>query len=240
MRAWLPSALDRLVGFVQTTKVRVFFCAVFLVAYLTTLVGSATYAGYLGHIEPNIASVSFILLKGAPLYHAADSTQRYSMLYGPMTYLPYTLALRVLGANILSLKLVVSLANLLLLWLLWRCYRQLWNSPDTLVLLTAVIAYLLISGTYVFQVRGDILLALSVALGLSAVLDTSKWISVPLLALACAFSFDIKFTALLYFLSLYILFIRRHGWRLAALAGVGAAIFALVPFLSPQISAKSV
>jgi hypothetical protein len=239
MRAWLPSALDSLIKFVQTKKVRGSLCAVFLVAYLTTLVGSTTYAGYLGHIEPNIASVSFILLKGAPLYHAAGSTERYSMIYGPTTYLPFTLALRVLGGNILSLKLMVCLANLLLLWLLWRCYRQLLNPPDTLLLLTSVIAYLLISETYVFQVRGDILIVLSVALGLTAIHSTSKWISVPLLALASAISFDIKITALCYFLPLFVLFVRRHGFRPAVLAGVGAAIFALAPFLSPQISVKT-
>jgi hypothetical protein len=128
MRAWLPSALDRLVRFVKTKTFRSSFCAVFLVAYLATLVGSTTYAGYLGHIEPNIASVSFILPKGAPLYHAADSTQRYSMIYGPTTYLSYTLALRVLSGNILSLELMVCLANLLLLWVLWRCYRLEWES----------------------------------------------------------------------------------------------------------------
>jgi hypothetical protein len=239
MVAWNPSALDRLRSFVQTKKVRSFLCAVFLCGYLITLVGSTTYVGYLGHIEPNIASVSSILLKGAPLYHSVNSTQRYSTIYGPMTYLTYALALRGMGSNILSLKLMVCLANLLLLWLLWRCYRQLLDPPDTLLLLTSVIAYLLISGTYVFQVRGDILIVLSVVLGLTAIHSTSKWLAVPLLALACALSFDIKVTALLYFLPLYVLFIRRQGWGSAVLAGIGAAILVLVPFLSPQVSAKT-
>jgi hypothetical protein len=237
MRAWLPSALDKLIRFVQTKKVRGSLCAVFLAIYLITLVGSTTYVGYLGHIEPNIASVSFILLKGAPLYHAVESTQRYSLLYGPMSYLPYALALHVLGANVLSLKLVVFFANLLLLWLLWRCYRQLLNRPDTLLVLAVVIAFLLISETYTFQVRGDILIVLSVALGLFAVLSTSKWVSVLLFALACAFSFDIKFTALIYFFPLYILVIRRHGWRSAALIVISAVVLALIPFLLPQVSA---
>lgn len=236
MRTWLPSVLNSVVRFVRTKTIRSLLCAVFLAAYLTTLVGSTTYAGYLGHVEPNIASVAFVLLKGAPLYHAVDFAQRYSMLYGPMSYLPYTLALDVLGASILSLKLVVFIANILLLWLLWRCYRPLLNPLDTLLVLTAVITFLLISETYVFQVRGDILIVLSVALGLFAVLTTSKWISVPLLALACAFSFDIKFTALFYFFPLYVLFIRRHGWRFAALAGIGAAVFGFIPFLFSQIS----
>jgi hypothetical protein len=237
MLAWFPSTLDRLVDFVQRKKNWIPTCAVILVAYLVVLVFNTTYAGYLGHVEPNIAAVSFILLKGAPLYHSLASTQRYSLLYGPMAYLPYTLALRVMGANVLSLKLVVLFVNLCLLWLLWRCYRQLLDPPGALLVLVGVVAFLLVSNTYVFQVRGDILIVLSVALGLFAVLSTSPWMSALLLALACGFAFDIKFTALFYFLPLYVLFIRRHGWRPAALTSIAAAVLAVLPFLFPEISA---
>ena len=87
---------------------------------------------------------------------------------------------------------------------------------------------------YVFQVRGDILLIFCVGLGLYAVLCTSPWVSVFLLALACSFSLDIKVSAPLYFLPLFVLFIRRHGLRSAVWASIGAAVLAVVPFLFPQ------
>jgi hypothetical protein len=237
MRAGLPSTLRRLVQLLSSKWFWLPLCVLLLTAYVAILVGSTTYVGYLGHVEPNIASGSFILLKGAPLYHAADSAQRYSMMYGPMTYLPYTFALRVMGANVLSLKLLVLAANLLWLCLLWRCYRQLLNLSETVLLMAALVSYFLISDTYVFQVRGDILIISCVSLGIFAIRNASTWASACLLAFACACSFDIKITALLYFLPLYVLFIRRHGWWPAAFAGIGAALFALVPFLSPQISA---
>lgn len=233
MRAWLPSALDRLVKLVQTKRFWVPLCAAFLVGYLVLLGFNTTYVGYWSHIEPHIASASFVLLKGAPLYHDLGSAQRYSTAYGPMTYLPYTLALRVMGANVLSLRLVVMFANLCLLGLLWHCYRQLLDPLNALLVLVAVIASL---GGIVFHVKGDILIISCVAIGLFAVLSTSTWISAFLLALACSFSFDIKVTALLYFFPLYVLFIRRHGWRTAAWSSVAGAVLAIVPFLLPGIS----
>jgi hypothetical protein len=237
MRAWLPTTLGRLVQLLSSKWFWVPLCVLLLAAYVAILVGSTTYVGYLGHVEANIASVSFIVLKGAPMYHAIGSAQRYSMMYGPMTYLPYTFALRVMGAHVLSLKLLVLAANLLWLWLLWRCYRQLLSLSGAFLLMAVLVSYFLISDTYVFQVRGDILIILCVALGIFAIGNASTWVSVFLLAFACACSFDIKITALLYFLPLYVLFIRRHGRWPAAFAGIGAAIFALVPFLSAQISA---
>src|SRR5271166_4088839 len=110
MRRWFSSALLRLQHFVQGKKVWAPLCVVLLGGYLLILVCNTLYPGYLEHVEPNIASVSFILLKGAPLYHDLASTQRYAFPYGPMAYLPYTVALGTLGANVLSLKLVVLLA----------------------------------------------------------------------------------------------------------------------------------
>ena len=237
MQTWLPSAWARLVDSVQKRTVWIPLCAAFFVYYLAALLCSTTYAGYLEHVEPQIASVSFILLKGAPLYHSLTSAQRYSTQYGPMAYLPFTLVLHVVGANVFSLKLLVFFANLGLLWLLWRCYRKLLDRQGASLVTTLVVAFLLLTNDYVFQVRGDILIIFAVALGLYAALSPSSWISAFLLALACGFAFDIKFSALFYFVPLYLLLSRKHGWRLVAWALGGAVIVALIPFLFPEISA---
>jgi hypothetical protein len=234
-RWWSPSALLRFQHYGQGRKLWAPFCVLFLGCYLLILGCNTIYAGYLEHVEPNIASVSFILLRGAPLYHDLASTQRYAFPYGPMAYLPYTLALRTLGANVLSVKLVVLLANLCLLWLLWRSYRKVLDSGGALLVTTAVVAFLLLYD-YLFQVRGDVLVILSVALGLYAVLCASGWRSTLLFALGCGLSFDIKFTAPFYFAPLFVLLTRRHGWRPAVLAAAGAAVFAVVPFFVPGIS----
>ena len=235
MRRWYSSALLRVEHFAQSKKVWVPLCAALLGGYLLVLICNTMYAGYLEHVEPNIASVSFVLLRGAPLYHDLASTQRYAFPYGPMAYLPYALALRMMGANVLSLKLVVLLANLCLLGLLWRFYRRLLDPAGALLVTTAVVAFFLLYD-YLFQVRGDVLVILSVALGLYAVLCASGSRAALLLALACGLSFDIKFTAPFYFAPLFVLLIRRQGWRPAGLAAAGALVFAVVPFFLPGIS----
>lgn len=235
LRWWAPATLPGLRHFLQNKKVWVPICAALLGGYLLVLICNTMYAGYLEHVEPNIASVSFVLLRGAPLYHAFDSAQRYAFPYGPMAYLPYTLALRMLGANVLSLKLVVLLANLCLLGLLWRSYRKVLDPAGALLVTTAVVAFLLLYD-YLFQVRGDVLVILSVALGLYAALCASGWRSALLFAIACGLSFDVKFTAPFYFAPLFVLLIRRQGWRPAALAVAGAVVFAVVPFFVPGIS----
>ena len=235
LRWWAPATLPRLRLFAQNKKVWVPLCAALLCSYLLVLICNTIYVGYLEHVEPNIASVSFVLLRGAPLYHDFTSAQRYAFPYGPMAYLPYTLALRMLGANVFSLKLVVLLANLCLLGLLWRSYRKVLDPASALLVTTAVVVFFLLYD-YLFQVRGDVLVILSVALGLYAVLCASGWRAPLLLALACGLSFDIKFTAPFYFAPLFVLLVRRQGWRPAALAAAGAASFAAVPFLAPGIS----
>jgi hypothetical protein len=236
MRACLPDILDQFLKVVQTRLIWVPLCVLLLAAYVILLIYSTTYVGYLDHVEANIAAVSAILLRGAPLYHDLASAARYTTLYGPMTFLPYSLALRLFGAHVLSVKLVVLVANLCLLWMLWRCYRKLLDRPAALLVVASVMMFLLTNYGYVFQVRGDILLIFSATLGLYAVLCASPWISVLLLALACSLSLDVKVTAPFYFLPLYVLFIRRHGLRSALWASVGAIALAVFPFLFPQIS----
>jgi hypothetical protein len=124
---------------------------------------------------------------------------------------------------------------LLTLVLLWRCYRQLLD-PAQVLLLIAVIVFYLVTYDYVFQVRGDVLLILAVALGLCATGAASVSASVLLLALACGFGIDIKATAVFYFLPLYALILCKRGWSRAVLAVLGAAGFAFLPFLFPVVS----
>ncbi|MBZ5645616.1 MAG: hypothetical protein LAN37_00160 [Acidobacteriia bacterium] len=236
MRRWFPAELTAVQDLLQSKRVWVPLCAAVLVGYLLVLFLNTIYPGYLEHVEPNIASVSFIVLRGAPLYHELASTQRYTFPYGPVAYLPFMLALRMLGANVLSLKLVVLLANLCLLALLWRSYRKLLDPAGALLVTTTVVVYLLLHD-FLLQVRGDVLVILSAALGLYAAVCASEFSSTLLLALACGLSFDIKFTAPLYFAPLFVLLIRRRGWRPAVLAAAGAGIVAVLPFFLPGISA---
>ena len=235
-RLVVPSAGEKVLRRLQAKTTWVPLCIALLGGYLLMLFSNLIYPGYLEHVEPSIASVAYIFLHGAPLYHALDSVQRYAFPYGPMGFLPYALALRAMGASVFPLKVIVLLANLAMLWLLWNSYRRILDAPRALLVGGCVIAYLLMSGDYVLQVRGDILIVFCVALALFAVLGRSAVVSACLFSVACAFAFDTKITAVFYLFPLFALLVRRHGWRLAALSASASAVLALVPFVSARIS----
>ena len=174
LRAVAPAALERVVRLAQARWVWLSVCALFLATYVVTLALSTAYPGYLQHVEPQIAAVAFVVMKGAPMYHSLASAQRYALLYGPLAYLTFTVALATLGASVYSLKFVVLLANVVLVAALWRCAQRVVGPARAVVVTTGVLSLLLLND-YLFQVRGDVLLVLSVALGLLAVLRPPSW-----------------------------------------------------------------
>ena len=234
-----PSALQKLRDLIESKRFWLPASLVFLVAFLVFLGGITFYLGYLDHGETHIAAVSAAFGNGAPLYHDLSSPQRYSILYGPMSYLPFTLALRVLGSKLLSLKLVVLFANVCLLVLLWVAYRKRLDSPQAVLAVAAVVALIMSGEPYPFQVRGDGLMILSVAVGLLGILSSSRWKSWTLLALATGVCLGIKITGVLYFLPFFVLLYRRQGMRITALAVVGAGLVGGLPFAFPHISAAN-
>src|SRR5882762_5337032 len=91
LRFLLPSALQMLRDLMGSKRFWLPVSLVFLAAFLVFLGFSTLYPGYLDHVETNIAAVSANFGHGAPLYHDLASPQRYSLLYGPISYLPFTL-----------------------------------------------------------------------------------------------------------------------------------------------------
>lgn len=236
LRTLWPSAFQRLCEATGSKRFWLPVSLLFLAAFLVFLVCSTLYKGYLDHVEPNVASVAAAFNHGAPLYHDVSSPQRYSLLYGPLSYLPFSWALSVLGSRLLSLKIVVLFANVCFLILLWASYRKRLDTPRAFFAVATVVAFMMSSEPYLFQVRGDVLMPFTVALALFGVLSSSRWKSCALLALATGLCFGIKITGVFYFLPLFVLLHRRFGLRIAALAAFGAGGVGCLPFALPQIS----
>ncbi len=235
LRLWSPSTLHTFERLAESRRFWLPISILVLSGYAVLLVLNTSYPGYLEHVEPNIASVSYLLAQGAPLYHDLSSAQRYSFPYGPMVYVPYAVALKTLGPTVLSLKLVVLLANLGFLALLFGAYATLLDRARAALVTATVVAFFLYYD-YLFQVRGDVLVLFLVALGLYAVVRLPAPMAALLLAISCALALDIKITALLYFVPLLVLLCSQAGCQLTVLVLVTAAGVALLPFLSPSIS----
>jgi hypothetical protein len=239
MRFLWPSGWQRLRDLISSKRFWLPVSLLFLAGFFIFLISCTIYRGYLDHAEVNIAGVSAAFSHGAPLYHDLASPQRYSLVYGPVTYLSFNLALRLLGAKLLSLRLAVLFANVCLLALLWACYRKRLDAPGAVLAAAIVVAFMMSGEPYLFQIRGDVLMILSVVVGLFGVLRSSSWKSWILLALATGACLGVKVTGVLYFLPLFVLLYRRHGLRSAALAALGAGLVGILPFALPGISAAN-
>src|ERR1700739_3052456 len=75
---WSPSALERLERLAGSRRFWLPISILVVISYVVLLVLNTSYPGYLEHVEPNIASVSYLLAQGGPLYHDLSSAQRYS------------------------------------------------------------------------------------------------------------------------------------------------------------------
>ena len=115
-------------------------------------------------VEATVVSVSYLALHGHPIYVGLTDPARYSTMYGPLCYLPYSACLFFLGSTIRSLEAAVVLTNVALFVVLWLLYRSIIDRTESLVATTFVAAALMMKSSMTFMIRGDSLLALSVAL----------------------------------------------------------------------------
>ena len=177
-----PSQIPKAIEFVESRKFWLSLCAVLMGGYLLLLGLSTTYLGFSDHVEPNVTAVSSLVGRGEPLYHGLESAQRYSLVYGPMSYLPYIWSRRFLGQRVLSVKLVVMFANLGVLAFLWISYRTRLTFQQTVLATVAVIPFLLAGEPYLIEVRGDVVMILAAAMGLAGAVSSSPWRAGLLLA----------------------------------------------------------
>jgi len=103
VRSTGPRLLTKLIAPLAALAIGVH--AVFAFNYLN-------FPAYLDHIEPNAAIVSWLFLKGEPVYHTVDAATRYSFLYGPLGYIINAVTLGLFGGSDFTFKLTGILALL--------------------------------------------------------------------------------------------------------------------------------
>ncbi|MGC2662437.1 MAG: hypothetical protein WA324_31105 [Bryobacteraceae bacterium] len=229
--------MKKIVGFLASKAFQIPVVLLATIGFLIVALYSTLYPGFIDHVEPNIASVAWVIGKGSPLYNSLDSVQRYSLLYGPLAYLPFTWGMTILGGSILSLKIVVLLAVIGIAVCLWLAYRRLLDRPKSAIVALIVIGFLMGGNLpYLLEVRGDVFIILCAAWALAAALSPNAILAATLTALACAAGADVKLTGVLYFFPIYVLLGDRQGWKIAVASLFAAGVLSFAPFLIPGIS----
>ena len=74
---------------------------------------------YLDHVEPQIATISWFFEYKKDIYNSPSDYERYSLIFGPITYYTNYLMMKIFGASILTSKIISYLFINLTLFLLF-------------------------------------------------------------------------------------------------------------------------
>ena len=224
----LAAALDKRFWLALATLGGLLYLAsLALVAYLPVAIDAA---------EVTVTEISYLVLHGHPAYTTVNAAERYSLLYGPVCYLPFSASMLAFGASIASVKFALVALNLALLGVLFAVFRKLLGSASGLIVAGALAASFIMQQMPTLQVRGDAALALAIACTLLAVELRGRLPAVLLFAAASACAVDIKFTAAVYLLVPLYFFVKKHGTRAGLFAVPLAAALAALPFLFAPFS----
>jgi hypothetical protein len=184
------------------------------------------------HVEPSIASISWLFWKGGPLYHDLATQERYSIPYGPYMYMAIGWSEGLLGPSIFASKLPGVLSGLLSLFFLFLAIRR-YSTPARALCGTGLAAALmLIYASVSFWDHPDPFMLLAVALGLYA--TTFRTLAGPiLLGLSLGAAVNLKADAFLYFPPAFVLVLRQK-WPFKRILGgmAAAAVTTILPFVA--------
>ena len=199
--------------------------------YISALTIRLFFPGFIDPVEPLMASISYFSFHGTSVYQNI-------VAYGPLSYLPYGFALKLMPPGMLALKMVVLSANTLLIVLMVDLFRQLVEPRKAYFAAALVVSVLLMKQSYLLQIRGDIFIFLAVALALRAAFIRRQHLASVLIGVALGLAIGVKATALLCMLAPCLLFVERHGRRALLTAAAIASGVNLLPFLFPTISLR--
>jgi hypothetical protein len=120
--------------------------------YVSELYLYLTYEAYSDHVEPAIASISWIFTKGSPIYTGIDGPTRYSFAYGPALFMINGYVMKAIGGSILASKLGAGIHHLLplipvLIFLFLIMAAPMSGSPSNRAAAVAVLTAFIIVST---------------------------------------------------------------------------------------------
>jgi 4-amino-4-deoxy-L-arabinose transferase-like glycosyltransferase len=216
------------------------------VYYVFTLVYYGFVAGYLDHVEPNMALMSWGLLHGEPVYKPVDSPDLLFSAYGPVHYILQAAVFWVFGGSIaLSKAMMLSASGLALA--LFGVYA--WKRFGLLFVPLAVIglaALLMKAAPTNLWNRTDVLMVFLTTAAVCAVGHGEQGrtgrLGIWVIGVSIGLCANLKIYTPIYFLPVMaMLWLERDGWRdrfvVLVHLGLVSTVVMVLPFLMPQISA---
>ena len=188
--------------------------------------------------EANILSISAATFRGLPMYHPPVSPDlSYSLMYGPLTFLIYTVALVVGGINhFWIIRGAVVLAALLLCIALYIVLRKFVSNLTAITLLAFPLSVYLQHPEISLSTRADVWISLFAACAiLSGFLD-SEVLAIIFVGVFGGAIIGLKLSAAPAILFPLLLLYRKFGLRAPAYALLATTATTLAPFALTNIS----
>jgi hypothetical protein len=208
----------------------------------TSVIVYLLYPGYVDHTEPQIAAVSWMFLRGDPVYPPLERGDIYGLLYGPLLYETNAWILRLVGPSIAASKILGAFAFLGTQVTCAVAFVRGGAKRIEALTLTALLC--LIEAGYpvnAFVTRADAPLVLCGALALLVVVSTEGAIAGLILGVLAGLAANLKAHGAIYIIPLIVFHVCRHPRpRLADVAGVciGCMSGLLVPFAPTNVSLR--
>ena len=227
--ARLPAAWPAVEG--RTRRLAWGLAVLALAWYLATVVWYVGQEQYVDYAEPTMAAVGWLFAVGRPVYHALDSPERYSHMYGPLAFAIPGWFLAWLGPSIAVSKASGAVAGLVGLGIVYRLVCRA-GARHSALIFTGLFAVLCFAFRHLsFWVRPDSFVLLFASWGLLAAVASRAPVAAIGLGLAAGVLVNLKLTGPLYVLPAFALVALRFGPAAFLSACVIAAVAAAVPFV---------
>ncbi len=188
--------------------------------------------------EANIFSISAATLRGLSMYHPPISPDfSYSLMYGPLTFLIYSVALAMGGVtHFWIMRAVVVTASLLVCATLFFLLRKFVSTSAAIALLALPLSGLLQHPEISLSTRGDIWIFLFATLAiLSSYLEVEP-LAIILTGIFGGLIVGLKISAAPAILLPLLILYRKFGLRASIYCLLPVAAVAVAPFALPNIS----
>lgn len=211
--------------------------AMFAIVYVANAFHYIMVVSAYDHLEPSVATVALGIAHGMPMYHGVSDASRYSLMYGPNTFLAPLLATRILGETIEAMKVMQVLFSVGALGLFYAALRRsvaagAARHAGVIFFCAACLFY----PKALVWVRADPQMLFWVTLGLLAATYASRWPGAALLGVAAGACFGAKVHGVFYFVPILFLTVRERSRRFWGAFGAAAAVTAAAPLLARSVS----
>ncbi len=203
-----------------------------LLAYVGVAVWYAQTLAFFDNAEPTMVAVGWLHHAGRPLYHAVDSAERYSHIYGPLAFIANSLMMEWFGPSIYASKSLGVAAAVGSLGCLFGALRQKVSLSKAMVLPGCCALLFAAFRNVSFWNRPDSLQLLCIAAALLFAARGAPVVSAVGVGVASGVLWNLKFTGPLYSLPVFAIFASRAGLRPAVFALLLGIIAAAMPFVA--------